>query len=141
MNSIVLVVRPPVAQKAIDRVREVASDLRHPRTVWVHAYASNLDLAGLQLDDKQDHVTDRSREAQDFYGKEIARIQRVPVGPHELLPRSLLFAFRSRNDAKFIENIRHRIAANITSSRRAGETSRESSLVGRSRNIVPAPER
>jgi hypothetical protein len=100
-------------EKPVHPVGQVPRHLLHPVAVGIHTYPRDLHGTTLEGDDEEDHVADRSPKAEDLDAEEIARVQRVPVGLDELLPRSLLLPLRRWLDASCGQYLRHRRAPDL----------------------------
>ena len=104
---------PRVTQKSVDRIGEVASDLLHPLAIGIDSNASDLDGTSLELHHEEHRVANGAEDPQDFHVEEVARVQAVPVRPHELLPGPPLLAFRSGDDARFMKDVGNSGSADI----------------------------
>jgi hypothetical protein len=102
-----------VAEEAVNRVEQIASNLHHPSTVRVDADASDVHGSRAKLHDEEDHVADGSKHTQRLDGEEIASVQRLPVAPEELLPSPLPVAFRCWFDASLGEDVGDRSPADL----------------------------
>ena len=83
-----------VSKKSIFWIKQIAGHLQHPGTIWIDPHSGDMYSPGAKLDDKEHHVSDRAKHAQRLDGKEVARIERLPVAPNELLPGPLVLSFR-----------------------------------------------
>ncbi len=94
-----------VAQDSVDRVGEIASGLVHPLTIWIYSNTNDLDRTSLELNHEEYRVTNGAEDPQDLHVEEVTRVQTMSVRSHELLPGPFLLAFRSANDACFMEDV------------------------------------
>jgi len=91
------------AQESLLWVEDVSSNLRHPGLARIDADACDVHGTGLQLDDEEDEVPDRAKDAQRLDGEEVAGVERLPVAAEELLPRSLAIALWRRFESGLCE--------------------------------------
>ena len=102
-----------VAQEAVDGLGQVACDLFHPGAVWIDANARDVDFASFKFDDEEHHVPHGPKDAKCLGGEEIACVQGLPMGVHQLLPSTLLLSLWGGDDACFIEDIGNGTAADV----------------------------
>jgi hypothetical protein len=81
------------SKKAVRWIGQVARHLLHPFRVGTYGNPRNLDGAGLDVDNEEDHVAEGSTQAEDFYAEEVTRVQGIPVHLDELIPGPPLLPF------------------------------------------------
>ena len=70
-----------VFQEAACRVREVASDLRHPCPVGTVRDAGDVNAASFQIDDEAHEVANQPADRQHLNAEEVGRCDRNRSGP------------------------------------------------------------
>ncbi len=77
-----------LAEKAVERVCQVAGDLFEELTAGLRGDVGDLDAAGLKIHDEEDQVTDEPCASQDLDGEEVGRGDGAPMGLQEGVPGS-----------------------------------------------------
>ena len=67
-----------VFQESACRVREVASDLRHPCPVGTGRDAGDVNATSLQIDDEEHEVANKTADRQHFNAEEVRRCDGAP---------------------------------------------------------------
>ena len=97
------------SQEAPVRHRCVARDLRHPTLIGMWGYASEMDRATGEMDEKQHIVGYQSPERPYLGGEEVGGDQYVHVGANKCLPRGCFLALRSGRNPMAFQDIPHRL--------------------------------
>ena len=74
------------SQTAIDRVRQIAGHLLHPRAVRLRMDPGDRHAAGLQRDHEEDQVPPEPRQREHLDGEQVARRQALQVRLQKRLP-------------------------------------------------------
>src|SRR5918996_91143 len=82
--------------------------------------ASNVDLAGVKLDEEQDIPRDQPAQRPYFGTEEVSRPQDIHMTANECLPRGRLLALRSRWERATFEDVAHRLVADLVAQMRQG---------------------
>ncbi len=93
------------AQKAVEWVGEIPTDLHHERAVRPGSYSGNVYFSRRQLDDDEHIVGHEPANCGDLDGEEIGRSNGFPMGGEKRAPRRPLTSLRRGLDAMFSQNI------------------------------------
>jgi hypothetical protein len=90
-------------------LRRGASDLFHPRLIWMARDSSDVDPAGLQVKKEQHIVGHEPAPGKDLHREEIGSRQHTQVRGDKILPRSSLTPLRRRCDSMAAKDVSHRL--------------------------------
>ena len=92
------------AQKAIERVSEIPTDLHYERAVRSGSDSSNVHFSRRQLDDDEHIVGHEPANRGDLDGEEVGRSNGFPMGGEKRAPWRPLTSLRCGLDAVFSQN-------------------------------------
>ena len=93
------------AQKAVERVGEIPTDLHHEPAVRPGSDSSNVHFSRRQLDDDEHIVGHEPADRGDLDGEEVGRSNGFPMGREKRAPRRPLTSLWCGLDAMFPHNI------------------------------------
>ena len=93
------------AQKAVEWVGEIPTDLHHERAVRPRSDSGNVYFSRRQLDDDEHIVGHEPANCGDLDGEEVGCSNGFPMGGEERAPRRPLTSLRRGLDAMFSQNI------------------------------------
>ena len=97
-----------VSKETIHGIEDIARNLHHPGAIWIDSHSGDMHRACAQFDHKKHHNANGPEHAEGLYGKEVARIERLPMTPNEVFPRAFVNPFRRWLDPCLSQNIRNR---------------------------------
>ena len=93
------------AQKAVEWVGEIPTDLHHERAIRPRSDSGNVHFSRRQLDDDEHIVGHEPANCGDLDGEEVGRRNGFPMGGEKRAPWRSLTSLRRRLDAMFSQNI------------------------------------
>ena len=93
------------AQKAVEWVGEIPTDLHHERAIRPRSYSGNVHFSRRQLDDDEHIVGHEPANCGDLDGEEVCRSNGFPMGGEKRAPWRSLTSLRRGLDAMFSQNI------------------------------------